>query len=596
MKISKTKKTKLIRNISDMIKGNLIIALLILFCLLPVNAQVNKQGTGLKREITLYNPYKPSLQDTKKRSYLPDMNDTVKVVPEFRYEVSTEPFMPEYTIKPIKAASLLPDPLPKLYKSYVNFGLGNYFSPLAEISITNDRSKKGTIGFYGRHFSTNGKVKLDNDEKVFAGYMDNDVSVFGRKFFKKSIFESSVDLTQKTRYAYGYDTSFVDYTPSKDDIRLGYINVGAKASLSSVTLDPDDLTYDFDLFYNYFYHAKNLSQNNVGFTGMMAKSFNGFNAGSAIGFDYYKPADSIMTESKYVTSISPFFSKSTELWNFKLGFQALLDKNMTNSPKFHIYPDLEFGFNIVPSYINFFAGLSGKLEKNEPLKIISENPFLLPDSLFTLPNTDHELIATAGIKGNSGMGGNYIISVSYSLVSDMLLYSNLILMNGTTPVETGNYFSPVTDDSEILNFHGELSGAITDKLSFNAAANYNKYNMSLYPFAWNKPDWDAKIALKYNLRDKIIAGIDLTALGKCQMLVNGDRWGALVTPLMPVNELVYSVEQPVHFNLNLSAEYRYSKILSFWTKINNISYNRYYEWAYYPSMRFLFMFGFTYSL
>ena len=109
-----------------MIKRNLIIPSLILFCLLPVNAQVKKQETGLKREITLYNPYKPSLQDVKKRSFLPEMNDTVKVIPEFHYDVRTKPFMPEYTISPIKAASLLPDPLPKLYKSYVNFGLGNY--------------------------------------------------------------------------------------------------------------------------------------------------------------------------------------------------------------------------------------------------------------------------------------------------------------------------------------------------------------------------------------------------------------------------------------------------------------------------------------
>ena len=61
-----------------MIKRNLIIPVLILFSLLPVNAQVKKQETGLKREVTLYNPYKPSLPEVKKRSFLPDMNDTIK--------------------------------------------------------------------------------------------------------------------------------------------------------------------------------------------------------------------------------------------------------------------------------------------------------------------------------------------------------------------------------------------------------------------------------------------------------------------------------------------------------------------------------------
>ena len=63
------------------------------------------------------------------------------------------------------------------------------------------------------------------------------------------------------------------------------------------TLDSAEFSYDFDVFYNYFYNAKNLFQHNVGFTGIMAKSFKGFNAGSGIGFEYYKPSDSIMTES-----------------------------------------------------------------------------------------------------------------------------------------------------------------------------------------------------------------------------------------------------------------------------------------------------------
>jgi hypothetical protein len=62
---------------------------------------------------------------------------------------------------------------------------------------------------------------------------------------------------------------------------------------------------------------------------------------------------------------------------------------------------------------------------------------------------------------------------------------------------------------------------------------------------------------------------------------------------------VYSkrmLEMPAHFNINLNAEYKYTRILSFWVKLNNISFDKYYEWANYPSMRFLGLIGFTYSL
>jgi hypothetical protein len=574
-----------------MIKRNLIIPAFILFSVFTATAQEKKQETTLKREVTLYNPYKPSLPESKKRSYLPDMNDTTKVKPDFRYNVNSDPFMPAYTVSPLKAAALLPDPLTKLYKSYVNIGLGNYVTPLAEISITNERSKKGTLGFYGRHFSSNGKVNLKKDVKGFAGYMNNDASLFGRKFFKKSLLEGSIDFGQRTRYAYGYDTSIVNYDPAKKDIRLGYNNLGATASLSSMTTDSTTFSYDFDIWYNYFSNGKDLYQHNAGFSGIIAKSYKGFYVGSGIEYDLDRISDRFLTTPKFIASISPFIKKSSQQWNFKLGFQALLNRNMTDSPEIHFYPDLSFGFNVVPSYISFFTGLSGRMEKNDPYKIISENPFLLQDgSLFTLPNTDHQLIVLAGVKGNSGLGGNYLLSASYSLVNDILFYSNIV-SKGTVPAPAmGNYFAPFTDEAEILNLHSEISGKINDKLSYSAKGDFYKYTLAVNDFAWNKPSWDVSVGLKYNLRNKIIAGMELSAQGKRKVIVNGNL--ITIDPLYPVVQFEY----PAHLNLNLSAEYRYSKILSFWTKFNNVSYNRYYEWAYYPSQRFLCMVGFTYSL
>jgi hypothetical protein len=583
-----------IRNRFDMTKRNLITTTFILFCIIPVTAQVSKQEYGLKREVTLYNPYKPSLPEVKKRSFLPVMNDTIKLTPEFHYDIKTKAFMPEYTISPIKAAALLSDPLPKLYKSYVNIGIGNYLTPLAEVSITNERSKKGAIGFYGRHFSSNGKIMLPNGKRIFAGYMDNDVSLFGKKFFRKNFFESSVDFSQKIRHAYGYDPFITDYTPDKSDIKMRYNDFGVKASLASLTLDSTTLSYDFDIYYNFFSYTNNLFQHSAGFTGFMAKSYSGFFVGSGIGYDYYIYSDSLDKSPDHIISISPFIKKSTEQWSFKLGFQALLDK----VPNPHIYPDINFGFSVVQSYISFFAGLSGKLERNIPAKIITENPFLANDQfpdflpngiLFRLPDTDHELIVSAGLKGNTGIGGNYILSASYSLISDMLFYTNIVFPDSVVPTARGNFFLPILDDVELLNIHAEMSGPLNDNFSFSWMANLYNYTVGT-DYAWNKPAWDGKAGLKYNLRDKIIAGIELSAQGKRKMIVNGDPLSSLAGYTSSI------IEMPAHFNLSLGAEYRYSKILSLWTKFNNISYNRYHEWVYYPSQGFICMVGFTYSL
>jgi hypothetical protein len=580
-----------------MINRSLIIILLIVFTFLPVRGQIKKQETGLKREVTLYNPYKPTLPESKKRSFLPDMNDTSTVRPDFRYDVNASPFLPEYTISPIKAASLLPDPLPKLYKSYINLGLGNYLTPLAEVSISNERSKKGSVGFYGRHFSTNGKVELDNGKKGFAGYMDNDASLFGRRFFRRNILEGSLDYSEKTRYAYGYSPSVTDYSPSKKEIRIPYNNMSAKASFSSTTLDSTEFAYDFDFSFNYFSSSKNMSQRKVSISGMMSKSYQEFYVGSGLKFDHYGFSDFLSTPSEYVASVSPFIKKSSALWSFKLGLEALLEKDMIAFTSLHVYPDVDFNLVVVPSYVSFFAGLSGKLEKNEPSKVICENPFMIRDgSLYKLPSTSHDLVISSGLKGNTGLGGNYIVSASYSLISDMLFFSNIVIPDTVLTPNRGNYFSALTDDVELLNIHAEMSGPINNKFSFTGAVNLYKYTMSKYDYAWNKSDWDGKLGLKYNLRDKIIAGVEISAQGKRHMIVNEDLPVPVPTPAIPFVDPRIKSEMPAHFNLNLSAEYRYSKILSFWAKLNNISNKPYYEWIYYPSQGFLFMLGFTYSL
>ncbi|MBN1107112.1 MAG: hypothetical protein JXR66_07960 [Bacteroidales bacterium] len=558
--------------------------LLISPLLFPLSAQTGEQD--LSREVTLYNPYKPSLPDFRKRSYMPDIIDTTGIMPDFSYDVTTRPFTPEYSISPLKPVSLLPDPLPRLYKSFVKFGIGNYMTPLAEVSITNERSKRNTIGFYGRHFSTNGKVLLQNGKQGFAGYMDNDLSLFGKKFFRKNFLEGSVDFTQKLRYAYGYDTSIKDYEPEKKEIRLGYNNLSADISFASLTLDSSDFSYDFDLRYDYFYNTNLKYQHSLGLSGEMAREFEGFYLGSGIAFDYVMLSKSVSDRSKYTIELSPFATKSTPQWSFRAGLKLLLDRNIDTKADFYIYPDAYFGFSIVPSYLKFHVALNGKLERNQPAKVIEENPFIIRDgTLFMLPNTSHSLIVSAGLNGNTGIGGTYLFSASYSLVNNILFYSNIIDTVDFISPQTGNLFIPLPDEGEILKIHGEMNGPVKDKLWYTARVNWYKYTLAQYDYPWNKPDWDAEIGLKYNLRDKIIAGAEISALGRRRLAVS-DR-----NVLVPLSHV-----QPMHVNINLSAEYRYTKILSFWLKLNNIAFNDYYEWAYYPTQRFIALIGFSYSL
>ncbi len=563
--------------------------LLNIFLLLLITVDLFSQEQDLKREVTLYNPFIPSLSDFRKKSFLPVIRDTSSVRPEFTYTVNTNPYSPEYTINPIKAAAIVPDPLEKLYKSHVKLGLGNYYAPLAEISITNERSREGIYGLYAKHYSTHGKVKLQNDKRVFAGYMDNDVSLFGKKFFHDNYLEGSIDYFQKTRHAYGYDTSIVAYDPEKKDIRIPYSKIGASLSFASLTLDSSDFSYDFDVAYSYFFSDRSLSQNSLELAGYMAKTYLDLYMGAGLEMDFYRPSREISRSGRYVAALSPFISKSSAQWNFRLGIQLLLDSDTTSSVKFRFYPDARLGFGIVPSYVEFFARLSGKLEKNTPDKIIDENPFLLRNgSLFALPNTSHQLVLSGGLKGNTGIGGNYVLSASYSMIQNMLFYAGLVDDDPLPVPLAGNYFLSVPDDVELFNLHAEINGVIGNRITYRGNTNYFNYKPGTLEYPWGKQSWDAQIGLKYNLRNKIIAGIELTSLGSRRFIVNRSN------TLVPQEDYVFI--SPVYVSSNLSAEYRYTKILSLWARLNNIDFTRNFDWAFYPTQRYMFMVGLTYSL
>jgi hypothetical protein len=205
--------------------------------------------------------------------------------------------------------------------------------------------------------------------------------------------------------------------------------------------------------------------------------------------------------------------------------------------------------------------------------------------------TDYSLVAKAGLSGETGIEGRYNVYGSYSIVNDMVFFTNYLYTNGTVVYSRANYFVPVNDQAEVLNLHGDISGKINEQFSFEAGANFYNYTLAENDFAWNRPNWDARFGINYDLRNKIIAGIGINATGKRVAGITSFDEELFIPAYISSQP-----ELPANLSFNLSAEYRYTKILSFWLKFNNISFSKNYEWAYYPSQRFFCMVGFTYSL
>ena len=103
--------------------------------------------------------------------------------------------------------------------------------------------------------------------------------------------------------------------------------------------------------------------------------------------------------------------------------------------------------------------------------------------------------------------------------------------------------------------------------------------------AYHKPDYDITLSTVYNLKSKIILKADVFVIGNQFSLTQVE------------NNFKYTTESKLMkgiVDVNIGAEYRYSKMLSFFVNFNNIANTRYYRWKKYPSQRFNLMAGLTF--
>lgn len=560
--------------------------------LLIVPASISAQGEEeLRREVTLYNPFKPSLNKANKINFLPEIKDTSVTVPVFTYMVNARPFMPEYEIKTISAARLQPDPLPELYKGYINLGFGNYFSPLAEISITSDRSRKSRSGLYIGHESAFGKLKLDEDLKVYGAYIDNMARLYTTRFFRWSSLEANINFNHIRRYAYGGDPVLLAAGETeKDSLRIRYLNPRAEIKLTSTRRDSSKVNYDIGLHYNLLYQDSEYFQHLAGLNADLGYDVSLFYTNLGLEYEFIS-IPNLEDKFRHKVSILPSISKKSSNWEYRLGVKFIADARyyyeelVSYRTRVFFYPDLKLQFSIIPTILNMYVGLDGEYKNNNAGEIVYENPFIVnhePGSavrpsvnLYSILPTDTKLRVKGGITGHASLNTSYRLSVAYSMFENMVFYKNDTL--------EGRALVPVYDTGELLELKGGLTGRINKELSVSLQAGYYNYSLEYLDQPWHKPSWDGSVAVNYNLRNKIIAHADIHAISKRYAGLGPDDPYTLV-------------ELPMNASLSIGLEYRYTKILSFWTRLNNIALDRYYEWNYYPAQTFLFMAGFTYSL
>ena len=562
------------------LKRNILILTLLGSC--TVMAQNN-----LNQEVKVIKSYEPVINDAYKISSLPKIVDTIKVTPTFEYdEAELEMYKTKYQPKQLKPAKLVAEPLPKLYCAYVKGGFGSYVSPMLNIYTGSQRSDKWLWNANVNYMSSNGKVKNEADERVFAGLTKLDAKGEVRRIFKKDL-EASVDAGYgyRANYYYGYDIALNlpdSLLPlKKKDIEkqsLNYYNIGA--SVGTTNLDSSKLDYRIALNYSGVKTKDSKGDNILHVDGFVSyildKEFMGVN----IVIDNYS-TKGLNVNGKgdinaAVVNFNPWIGAYGRKWRVKVGASTFYDQR---NSKFWFFPDISMQYNIIDYFLLPYIEVNGNYDVHSYREMYGENPFVRSDLNINPTKTRWNL--AAGFRGNVSSKVAFNVRAEYAKIDNQYLFVNDINS------DLHKKFTVAYDEIMRTRILGEISYKMSDKFKMGLKGNYFVYDMSHEIEAWHLPTYTVSLDASYNLENKIIARVNVYAISKRYARIDhiNDK-GENLPEAKELNGVI---------DANLGLEYRITKRFSSFLDLNNIAGQRYYEWNQYANQRFNFMLGLTYT-
>ena len=534
------------------------------------------QSSGTNQTFTTTSVFEPTIKDAVKLGDLPEIKDTVKKITNINYGIQSTPLVSKYEVIPIDAAKMQNEPLAKLYRSLLKLGMGTYTTPYGEIWLNSLRTRDIAYGMHYRHLSSSSQLSGVG----YSGFSDDEAELFGKKFYKKHTLTGEFNYKRNVIHHYGYDTTENHLT--NDYTKQHYQLFEPVVTLQSHFTDSTKINHRIKLgYYNLadnFYTAENNIKLNTLFNTYINKErlFVGFDA------DYYNHKLQKDTFNNTILKLNPYFDAHGKKWKIDIGLAVAMDIfSSKGDAKFYIYPQLNAQYDIYENIIIPYAGINGGLQKNSLRSLSTENPFISSNIDYKNSSTTYNLYG--GLKGNLSSNTSYDAKASYSNVDNMAFF----VVDYNESLTLNNKYKVIYDNTTLFNVSGQLKYQYKEKVHFIVKGNYYNYQTKTLARAYHKPNYDLTFSTIYNLKSKIIIKADIFVLGNQFALTQIKSTTGGDPTLQP--KVLDGVA-----DFNLGVEYRYTKMLSFFAKFNNIANMRYYRWEKYPSQRFNLMIGLTF--
>ncbi len=550
------------------------------------------QETDPAKNYVIQGIWNPTLADAQKIDLRPQAIDTILPTLAVRYDLLPAKAETPARVDSIAAAKLtVLSPQQKLYKGYVKAGFGLYTTPLGELYYDQTRSRENGFGLHVKHMSSNGGL----DDVGPSDYSFNSVHGFYKHFLPNHEVGGRITYDRRRVSYYGYPSTdsvenVIDnaVAPPDDARKQFYNDIGFQGRIRSLFADSTKIAHDVGIEVHSYSNLTGSRETNMRVTADLGMQDGKEIYGGSLLIDnntYRGKLDGNLGEVKQngvLLGLMPHVSLREKDYLVKVGVGMYLDAMGESS--FHFFPQVYMSYSLFGNILVPYVGVDGARQRNSFRSLTQENPWL--NGAPTLTNTSKLYDIYGGMRGSFSNNVGFDLRVSKSRMKDMALFVNV----GRSPY--GDRMAVVYDRVDILDLSGELTYSLPGSLRLNGRVDVYTYdNIRVQDEAWNLPPYKVALGATYDLRQKLIL--------KTEFLFMGPRKG-LRYPGVDGQQNVQATA-PVSYDLDgfldlyLGIEYRYTKRLSLFIDVSNLSASKYERWYQYPVQRSLVLGGATYA-
>jgi len=560
-----------------------------LIIMMMISLSAWSQDDDEQMDLTIYGEDQIEIRDADKFQSWPEYKDNVVEIPTITYTLIPNKIEATIVPPPIKAAKInVEEKIKKLYKGYARAGFGVYANSLLELYYMDGRSRKGSFMVHAKHNGSAGGVA--SPDSISDSFSNNEINLWGKRFVKKHAIQGNFNWDREKRNFYGFNPEVYNDVNVDKIERLTY-SIGADISLKSYYRDSSKVNYEAKVGFNNFSDNFDgqLNEIQVKLSAHRPIGDNHFFADLDVDynkFDYLnRTTNEAQTLKGAVVEFVPRATTTKGDLKVNVGMNITVDGRDTNS--FHFYPLAEVKYNLFDNLFVPYAGIKGGLENKNYRTLIEENPWVATD--VDVRNKNLKMQFYGGIRGTLSSNTSFNVAFSQSGYDNFGYYVNdsVVGISGR-----GSEFKMEYDRLAVTELMGEVTINESKKMGLFLKGQYFMYGLdkSNQEHAWYQPSTRFSMVGRYNIENKIIAQLELFTVGKTKA-----KTLEVVPDIAIEEEGYYIINQKGYFDINLLAEYRYTKRLSGFVKVNNLFSSKYMRYNNYRTQRLAAMMGVTYS-